>query len=357
MSVFDQCIGDKYKEVSNLYESVFNYFDINGDNTLDWTEFHALIEELSNCSTDGALETFTDEDVSFIFKIVDLNQDNVISLEEFNYAWKYWLRQVLQPVKALVIVDVQNDFITGNLSLSNCPAGQDGAAVIPTINSLLDQNLFDVVVYTHDWHPEDHISFIDNISLRKLHSKSKVNTEDARIQDKVVFDVDGSPREQIMWPKHCVKGSIGAELHPDLKVVSGALHVRKGYRSDVDSYSAFWDNSRLSKTDLAALLGERSVTDVYVCGLAYDVCVGFTAKHALKHGFKTVFIEDASRGVSLDGINKMRNDLTRKGVYFADSQKIPQLTRGELRPFCFISKAALNYKVALELNSERAQTP
>ncbi|KAI8797909.1 pyrazinamidase/nicotinamidase [Biomphalaria glabrata] len=343
-NIFDEHLGNNFKETS--YDSVFNYFDTNSDSNLDRTEFQVLIEQLSVSEDRGP----TEDDVNSIFNALDLNQDGLISREEFSFAWKYCIKQILKPVKALVVVDVQNDFITGTLSLRECPAGQDGYAVVPVINSLLEPNLFDVVVYTLDWHPDNHISFIDNALLRKLHPSSKVSAEEANIQDKVIFDVDGSSREQVMWPRHCVQKTTGAELHPDLKIVNEALYVKKGNNPDVDSYSAFWDNCRLSQTNLASLLGERHVTDVYVCGLAYDVCVGFTAKHALKHGFKTVLIEDASRGVSLDGIYKMKNDLIRKGAHIVDSEQVPRLTSGELRPFCFLQKAAMNYKVALELS-------
>ena len=82
--------------------------------------------------------------------------------------------QIVRPVKALVVVDVQNDFISGSLSLAKCPAGQSGNAVVPVINNLLNQNLFDVVVYSADWHPENHISFIENVKMRKLHTSSQV---------------------------------------------------------------------------------------------------------------------------------------------------------------------------------------
>lgn len=120
-------------------------------------------------------------------------------------------------MSALLIVDVQNDFISGSLALKNCPAGEDGEEVVSVIQELLSKKMFSVVAYSFDWHPSDHCSFVDNVSLYPLHSSSQVTAEKAKVFDVVVYDkipiID-----QVLWPRHCVMNSWGAELHKDLTV-------------------------------------------------------------------------------------------------------------------------------------------
>lgn len=115
-------------------------------------------------------------------------------------------------------MDVQNDFISGTLNISNCSAQQNGFEVISPINRLLDTVQFDAVFYSLDWHPSDHISFIDNIQLRPLHHTSPVTAENAKTYDTVIF-AGPPPMKQRLWPRHCVQDTWGAELHKDLKVV------------------------------------------------------------------------------------------------------------------------------------------
>ena len=117
----------------------------------------------------------------------------------------------------MLIVDVQNDFISGSLALKHCPAGEDGEEVVSVIEDLLSKNMFSVVGYTFDWHPPDHCSFIDNVSLYPLHSISPVTSEKAKLFDVVVYDK--TPLiDQILWPRHCEIDSWGAELHKGIKV-------------------------------------------------------------------------------------------------------------------------------------------
>ena len=127
---------------------------------------------------------------------------------------------MLNPVSVLLIVDVQNDFITGSLALKHCPAGEDGEEVVPIIQDLLLRNLFSIVGYTFDWHPPNHCSFIDNVSLYPLHSSSPVqNAENAKVFDVVIYDK--TPLiDQVLWPRHCQMDSWGAELHKEVKVLT-----------------------------------------------------------------------------------------------------------------------------------------
>lgn len=175
-------------------------------------------------------------------------------------------------MKALIIVDVQNDF---------CPGGAlavpGGDEIIPGINAV--QGKFDLVVTTQDWHPPDHGSFSSN------HENA---------QPYELGELGGKP--QVLWPDHCVRDTPGARLHEDL--LPGDANFHKGTDSGVDSYSGFYDNDGRS-TGLTQFLKENEVDEVYICGLATDYCVKFTVLDALKDGFKTFIIEALSRGVNI----------------------------------------------------------
>jgi len=180
-------------------------------------------------------------------------------------------------MRALVIVDIQNDF---------CPGGSlavaDGDAVVAVANRLAASGKFDVVVATQDWHPADHGSFASNHEGR----------EPGQV-------VDLAGLQQILWPDHCVQNSRGAEFHPELDASQIEKVFQKGTDREVDSYSGFFDNARRNSTGLGDFLREGGVEQVYVCGLATDYCVKFTALDAVDLGFSTFLVEDACRGVEL----------------------------------------------------------
>lgn len=343
---FDQIKHTAATSDCDKMKDCFVHFDKDCDGYLNMEEFSDMLHHLF-CNARGSYDLDV-KDIHKMFKLMDENQDELIDEEEFQVMWYHWFKQILDPVSAFILVDVQNDFITGSLSISNCPAQHDGGEVVPVINKLLDQCSFDVVVYTYDWHPHDHISFVENVHDRPLHSTSKVSADEAQTSDVVVFQ--GPPvMEQILWPAHCVQGSWGSELHPDLKVLENSLVIRKGINPDVDSYSAFWDNMKLSKTTLEQELTERGVTDVYVCGIAYDVCVGATAKHALEHGFRTVLVEDACRGVSDENITTTKKTLIDHGAIIVDSSEVPDLMEVKDRRPELAMQAALNVALARRL--------
>lgn len=178
---------------------------------------------------------------------------------------------------ALIVVDVQNDF---------CPGGrlavQKGDEIVPIVNELARR--FENVVLTQDWHPPGHRSFATS------HPGSKP------------FDSLKLPYgEQVLWPDHCLQGSDGAALHKDLAVPHAQLVLRKGWRKDVDSYSAFLEADRKSRTGLEGYLEERGVRRVFVCGLATDFCVAWTALDARKLKFESLVIEDACRAIDMQG--------------------------------------------------------
>ncbi len=175
---------------------------------------------------------------------------------------------------ALIIVDVQNDFLPGGaLPVS------EGDRVIPVANELMDR--FDLVIATQDWHPANHGSF--------------ATTHGRKVGE--MIDLNGLP--QVLWPVHCVQDTPGAEFALGLKT-SGIHRVfRKGTDPSIDSYSGLYDNGHRRSTGLAEFLKEQRVTDVYVLGLATDYCVKFTALDAAAEGFKVHLIEDGCRGVNL----------------------------------------------------------
>lgn len=315
-------------------------FDKDGDGQLSVGEFGALCRALFRDGS-GSPYPLEIKKLAHMFSAFDTNQDGFIDSSEFQSCWSKWITPIVHPVTAFVIVDVQNDFISGSLAVCNCPAGHKGEEVVPVINSLLNKVKFDVVVYSLDWHPSDHLSFVTNVAKFPMHSSSKVTAEEAKVLDTVVFD--NPLREQILWPPHCVQETTGAELHPDLKVVDGALTIRKGCDREQDSYSALFDNAGQSSTGLSEQLKAKCVTDVIVCGLATDVCVGATAADSLAEGFRTTVVVDACRGVDLANIETKMAAIADKHGLIVESAKVAGIALGRDRP------PELAYKLALHL--------
>ena len=183
----------------------------------------------------------------------------------------------MQNNAALLVIDVQNDFCSGGAL-----AVPDGDAIVPLINRLAAK--FATVVITQDWHPANHISFAANHPGRQP------------------FETTSLPYgEQVLWPTHCVMASHGAALHPNLTIPHASLILRKGLHRQVDSYSAFLEADRTTKTGLDGYLTSRCITALYLCGLATDYCVAWSAEDARTFGFKTTVIEDACRAIDLNG--------------------------------------------------------
>jgi nicotinamidase/pyrazinamidase len=207
-------------------------------------------------------------------------------------------------MKALILVDIQNDFLPcGALAVP------DGDAVIPVANRL--QTIFPLVAATQDWHPANHGSFAANHPGKKVFEQ---------------IDLNGLP--QTLWPVHCVQGTSGAELAPGLQRERIAKIFPKGTDVGFDSYSGLFDNGHRKSTGLGEWLKAKGVTEVFVCGLATDYCVKFTALDAAQLGFKTHFIEDASRGVNLQPNDVMNAiaEMNRAGIATMQSSDILEIT-------------------------------
>jgi len=177
----------------------------------------------------------------------------------------------------LLVVDVQNDF---------CPGGalpvQAGNEVVPVVNRLATS--FSHVLLTQDWHPPGHLSFASSHPGRQPF-------------DQIELDYG----TQILWPDHCIQGTVGAEFHPDLRIRNAEVVIRKGFRREIDSYSALFENDRRTPTGLAGYLRDRGVTRVFLAGLAFDFCVRFSAEDARNSGFTCFVIPDACRGIDVGG--------------------------------------------------------
>lgn len=197
----------------------------------------------------------------------------------------------LRPTDALLVIDMQVDFLPGGAL-----AVAGGDAILPGISSLAER--FDHVVLTQDWHPERHISFASTHGKRSF-----------------VDTVEASYGTQTLWPDHCVQGSPGAEIHPDLQVPHAELILRKGFRREIDSYSAFMENDRKTPTGLAGYLRERGLTRLFFAGLAYDFCVGYSAIAAAELGFEAIVLEELTRAVGLPGtVARTNEEFGRRGV-------------------------------------------
>ena len=197
----------------------------------------------------------------------------------------------LDDATVLIIVDAQYGFMPGGgLAVA------DGDAIVPVINRIVPR--FANVVLTQDWHPADHISFAANHPGR------------------APFETITLPYgEQVLWPTHCVQGTRDAALHDDLRVPQAQLIIRKGFHRDVDSYSAFMEADRRTSTGLSAYLKARGIGTLYLCGLATDYCVAWSAQDARAAGFEATVIEDACRAIDLNGsLARAWADMAAAGV-------------------------------------------
>ena len=200
---------------------------------------------------------------------------------------------------ALILIDIQNDF---------CPGGAlevgEGNEIVEIANKL--QEKFRVKIATQDWHPPNHTSFASNHL------------------DKLPFSTtEMFYGTQVLWPDHCIQGKKGAEFHPKLITNSTDLIIRKGFRTEIDSYSAFFDNDHKTPTGLGGYLKARGINSIYLCGLALDFCVYFSAIDGVNLDLEVNVIKDACRAIDLDGSLEMAiNDMKNKGVNLITSNDL-----------------------------------
>jgi len=331
-------------------DASFQSFDKDRDLSINIAEWTSLLKALFR-NDKGVPYPIDEYQANDLFNIFNKGGDGSMSKEEYHFCWNNWIKKIVRPVSALLVVDVQNDFISGTLSISNCPAGQNGEDVVAPINKMIETIPFDEYFYSLDWHPEDHISFYENVHTRELDTDSAITDHTkTNVFDLVVFK--GPPKtEQILWPAHCIQESWGAEFHKDLTIHPKGLVVKKGCTPYIDSYSAFFDNKKLGQTELESLLRSRGVTDVYVCGIAYDVCVASTAYHAQELGFRTVLIDDASKGINHDGIKGTIEKIKANHGCVVDSTEVKAMVQGRDR------RVELGYQLAIACRTQIVNMP
>lgn len=205
----------------------------------------------------------------------------------------------LTPQDVLLVVDVQNDF---------CPGGAlgiaGGDAVIGPIHRI--SGTFQHILLTQDWHPANHTSFA-------------ASHPDMKPYDSIRLDYG----EQTLWPVHCVQGTRGAEFHPGLQLPQAELILRKGFHTCIDSYSAFYENDRVTPTGLFSYLRERGLKRVFLAGLAYDYCVAYSAVDARRLGLPVVVIKDACRAINLNGsVARTEAEFEKAGVTVVETGEI-----------------------------------
>lgn len=201
---------------------------------------------------------------------------------------------------ALIVIDMQIDFLPGGAL-----AVAEGDTILAGVNALAAS--FDHVILTQDWHPPRHISFAST------HDKQPYTDT-----------IQASYGTQTLWPDHCVQGSAGAALHPLLAIPHAELILRKGFRQEIDSYSAFTENDGITHTGLAGYLRERGLTRLFFVGVAYDFCVGFSALAAARLGFGSIVLEDLTRPVNLPGTVEATNRaFAAAGVQRIQSTELP----------------------------------
>ncbi len=202
----------------------------------------------------------------------------------------------LRSTDALLVIDMQADFLPGGAL-----AVQGGDAIVPGINRLAKR--FDHVILTQDWHPRGHISFASTHERQPF-----------------TGTVEASYGTQALWPDHCVQGTSGAEFAPGLAIPHAEMILRKGFRREIDSYSAFTENDGTTSTGLAGYLRERDLRRLFFAGLAFDFCVGFSAVAAARLGFEATVVEDLTRAVNLPGtVAGTQASFARDGVQTIDS--------------------------------------
>jgi nicotinamidase/pyrazinamidase len=202
-------------------------------------------------------------------------------------------------MKALLIVDIQNDF---------CPGGAlavpDGDAVVPVVNQLVEK--FDHIIQTQDWHPAGHHSFASSHEGKNPYDTAELEYG-----------------TQVLWPDHCVQGTEGAEFHPELNTRKTQVIIRKGFRKPIDSYSTFFENDQNTVTGLAGYLKERGITELYAVGLATDFCVKWSVLDGIDQGFRMHVVEDAVRGIDLNGsLEAAWQEMRGKGANIVSSKDL-----------------------------------
>lgn len=208
---------------------------------------------------------------------------------------------------------------------------------------MVDSIPFDLIVYTQDWHPPNHISFIESVDKRPIDPDSK-KKDGWKVGELVPFFIGGRVIREKVWPAHCIRDTKGAQMHPRLRVIDDERRVLRIYKSqdpDAEQFSGFFNNQGQGETKLHRELCHRGITDLYLCGLAYDVCVAWTAQDALSLGYKVAVIDDCSRGLDLERIQEFKKQVLDRYGVILQSKEIPDLVAGKRVPWSWAYATAV----------------
>lgn len=322
-----------------ISDAVLHKYDKNGDGKLQTTELHRLLVDAFPESE------VTEVDTKSLLDYIDFDHDGTISVNELRALLRCYnpASHRIARRTALVIIDVQNDFISG--ALKNPFNAHE---IVPVINGIRDR--FDVVVISQDWHPLAHCSFVESVNEGLIPHNENCKQRSPFTQVTLKGDADRPEHTQTLYPRHAVQNSEGAKNHADLVVKDSDKKIYKGVRTNIDSYSAFFDNMKANDTGLTAVLERERVTDVYCCGLVFDICVMSSALHGAEMGFKTSVIEDACRPFFTDKIRDTKKTLARAGVSVISSAAAPtQFSHEQLLLKEFLREVG-EHKAAVEVH-------
>lgn len=324
-------------------ENIFQKYDSNGDGMLTTDEFENFTRDAFSGEINAAE----------IKALLEVDKSGSIGMNELRAFLRFYARDQLSCIKtksALIIVDVQNDFITGSL------ANQYNAEkIIPVINGI--RNTFDFVVVSLDWHPYDHCSFVESANEGKiaLAGASTLKTEFAPFSMVTLKgDTDRAEHEQRLYPRHGVQGSKGAECHPELVINDTDGTIYKGTKPNIDSYSAFFDNCKAYDTGLTRMLEDKGITHVFVCGLVTDVCVKSTALHGAEAGFVVSVVEDASRPLDKKAMPDVKDELAAAGISVIRSEEAVKIASTSTKSFLAHMKQVARGKHAATIHQKNA---
>ncbi|CAK9096115.1 Nicotinamidase (Nicotinamide deamidase) (NAMase) (Pyrazinamidase) (PZAase) [Durusdinium trenchii] len=309
-SWYGPVLWQKWSELTHENSAdIFKQFDYNSNGELEASELRNFLKaafprtELSK------------EELSELVTQFDSDQNGTIGLNELRAFLRCYNPEskTIQRKTALLVIDVQNDFISGSLAVQN------SETIVKVINQIRDK--FDCVVISYDWHPQDHCSFVESANDGKVKIKETegVGTFQAFSQVTLLGDQDRAEHSQMLYPRHCVQKTWGSECHKDLVVKKEDMSVYKGQKANIDSYSAFFDNCKANDTGLTKQLEDAGVTDVYCCGLVFDICVKSSALHGAENGFRVSVIEDACKPLNETEVEGTRKLLANAGVQVMSS--------------------------------------
>jgi len=291
-------------------EDIFARYDADGNGVLSADEFAKFVEEALPSKADATA----------LMDSIDVDHSGAVSLLELRAFLRCYSPQTdsVRTKTALVVIDVQNDFITGTMANP-----YDAKRIVPVINGMRDA--FDVVVISYDWHPFHHCSFVESANDGEvaLAPGAPPIPEGGYARQTVVplrADADRPEHNQVLFPRHCAQGSWGAQCPENLRVLPSDGSILKGSKPNIDSYSAFYDNCQANDTGLCEMLASQGVTHVYCCGLVLDICVKASALHGAEAGFVTAIIEDASRPLNQKAVPGVKAELSEAGVRLVSSR-------------------------------------